>query len=157
MSEALDRATVYRIFSEALECEPPDRDALLADRCRGAPALEQRVRSLLALAATEGGTGLLVSGVPPPDPERIGREYGHFRLLELLGIGGMGTVYRAERTDGVPQTVAIKVLRDTLSDADSRRFAREARILAGLEHPSIARLIDVGVRACRARPRRSAR
>ena len=146
MNEPVDRVAAYRILSEALECETGERDALVAARCKGEPALERHVRSLLALAATDGGTGLLVAGIAPPVPERIGREYGHFRLLELLGVGGMGAVYRAERTDGVPQVVAVKVLRDSLSDADSTRFAREARILAGLEHPSIARLIDVGVR-----------
>jgi serine/threonine-protein kinase len=58
----------------------------------------------------------------------------------------MGAVYRAQRTDGVPQTVAVKVLRDLVGAADSTHFAREARMLAGLEHPSIARFIDVGVR-----------
>jgi serine/threonine-protein kinase len=146
MSDAVDRAAAYRLFSAALELPAGRRDAFLAEHCGGMPGLEHKVRALLALAEADDATGLLLAAPGPPVPDRIGREYGRFRLLALLGIGGMGAVYRAERTDGVPQTVAVKVLRDSISAAHSSQFAREARILAGLEHPSIARLIDVGVR-----------
>ncbi len=146
MNDPLDRALVYRVFSEALETEASERNEFIAACCCGSPALEQIVRKLLAIAEAGDATGILVAGASPSLPDRIGREYGRFRLLELLGVGGMGAVYRAERTDGVPQTVAIKVLRDSISAAKSSHFAREAKILAGLEHPSIARLIDVGVR-----------
>jgi tetratricopeptide (TPR) repeat protein/predicted Ser/Thr protein kinase len=146
MNEPLDRALVYRVFSEALETETGERNEFIAARCRGSPVQEQLVRKLLAIAEAGDATGILLAGGSPPLPDRIGREYGRFRLLELLGLGGMGAVYRAERTDGVPQTVAIKVLRDSIGAATSSHFAREAKILAGLEHPSIARLIDVGVR-----------
>jgi serine/threonine-protein kinase len=58
----------------------------------------------------------------------------------------MGAVYRAERTDGVPQVVAVKLLRGEISDARTERFLSEARILARMEHPAIAHLIDVGIR-----------
>jgi serine/threonine-protein kinase len=149
MSGTVDRALAYRVFSEALESDPAAREEFISAHCRGAPALEQMVRRLLATAEAGSATDLLVVGAAPAVPavpDRIGREYGRFRLLELRGIGGMGAVYRAERTDGVPQTVAVKVLRDNISADNSAQFAREARILAGLEHPSIARLIDVGVR-----------
>jgi serine/threonine-protein kinase len=146
MNEPLDRAQAYRVFAAILEAEPGEREALLAARCQGAAALERRVRSLLALADSGAPTGIVVASPLPAMPDRIGREYGRFRLLELLGVGGMGAVYRAERIDGVPQTVAIKVLRESISAAHSTQFAREARLLAGLEHPAIARFIDVGVR-----------
>jgi tetratricopeptide (TPR) repeat protein len=146
LSEPIDRAAAYRVFCEALELETGQRDALIAARCADTPALERMVRRLLDIASTNAATGLLLAGAGPAVPDRIGREYGRFRLLELLGVGGMGAVYRAERTDGVPQTVALKVLSDVVSTATGGQFAREARILAGLEHPSIARLIDVGIR-----------
>lgn len=146
MNQSLDRALVYRVFSQALETEASERNEFIAASCCGAPALEQIVRKLLAIAEAGDATGILVAGASSSVPDRIGREYGRFRLLDLLGVGGMGAVYRAERTDGVPQTVAIKVLRDSISAAKSTQFAREAKILAGLEHQSIARLIDVGVR-----------
>jgi tetratricopeptide (TPR) repeat protein len=146
MSQAIDRAAAYRVFSEVLETEASLRDAIIAERCRGVPAMEGMVRRLLAIASEDvAATGLMIAGGAPDIPDRIGREYGRFRLIEILGAGGMGTVYRAERMDGVPQTVAVKVLRDIVSAVNSMQFAREARILAGFEHPSIARLIDVGI------------
>jgi serine/threonine protein kinase len=74
-----------------------------------------------------------------------GYQYGPFRLLERLGIGGMGTVYRGERANDASQIVAVKILRDELRATSSSRFLREGRLLARLEHSSIARLIDIGV------------
>ncbi|MEA2491511.1 MAG: eukaryotic-like serine/threonine-protein kinase [Acidobacteriota bacterium] len=71
---------------------------------------------------------------------------GPYRIVEQIAIGGMGEVYRAERTDDGTQ-VALKILRaDKLHDAVAReRFARESSVLARLEHPSIARLYGFGV------------
>ena len=146
MSGPLDRAAAYRLFAQALELDAGERALFVAERCGHSEALEQRVSELLALADADSATGMLALGVAPVVPDRIGREYGRFRLMELLGVGGMGAVYRAERADGVPQTVAVKVLRSAINTANRTQFAREARILAGLEHPSIARLIDVGDR-----------
>ena len=105
------------------------------------------VRALLDGSAQDtGATGLLLGTALAPVVDLSGQEYGRFRLQELIGQGGMGIVYRAVRTDGVPQSVAVKLLRGVIHDATSDRFVREARILARLDHPSIARLIDVGVR-----------
>lgn len=75
-----------------------------------------------------------------------GRRIGPYRLLSLLGRGGMGEVYLAERTDGEYQkTVALKLVRPGRdSDAIRRRFLRERQLLARLEHPNIARLLDGG-------------
>ncbi|HYC89227.1 MAG TPA: protein kinase [Thermoanaerobaculia bacterium] len=71
---------------------------------------------------------------------------GHYRILESLGSGGMGDVWRARRLDD-DAIVALKTIRaDRLPDAESReRFAREAAVLERLEHPSIARVLDAGV------------
>jgi eukaryotic-like serine/threonine-protein kinase len=145
MSSA-DRALAYRVFSDALDIAPGERDAFLDERLRGEPALKATVERLLAIAhAEQAATGLLFANVTAMPVDCSGRQYGPFRLIERLGVGGMGSVYRAERTDGVSQIVAIKVLRDGLTRASSGEFLREARILAQLEHPSIARLIDAGV------------
>ncbi len=80
----------------------------------------------------------------PSDP-RAGRVVGAWRLLGELGSGGMGTVYEAERIDGrFASRVAIKMLRPHTSEALRSRFIHERQILASLNHPHIARLIDAG-------------
>jgi serine/threonine protein kinase len=80
-------------------------------------------------------------------PELLGSEIGKYRLDEVLGHGGMGTVYLANRADGsFDQKVALKVIRRDVLNPDMRkRFTDEQRILAGLNHDNIARLYDGGV------------
>lgn len=79
----------------------------------------------------------------------IGRRLGPYRVVALIGIGGMGRVYRAARDDGhYERDVAIKLLRDEDADAAGSllaRFDAERRILATLDHPNIARLLDAGI------------
>jgi serine/threonine protein kinase len=76
-----------------------------------------------------------------------GKHLGPYQLLDVIGTGGMGTVYRAERTDGQFQKqVAIKVVPAAIHSPElQRRFSSEQQILASLEHPNIARLYDAGV------------
>ncbi len=86
----------------------------------------------------------------PFDPSalaQVGTRLGAFRLLGILGQGGMGTVFLAERADGqFEQRVAIKVVHQQGLGTDAReRFRFERQILARLEHPNIARLLDGGV------------
>jgi tetratricopeptide (TPR) repeat protein/predicted Ser/Thr protein kinase len=71
---------------------------------------------------------------------------GRYRLIELIGHGGMGSVYLAERVDGeVHQRVAVKLLRISMDTAEARQqFQKERQILADLSHPHIARLLDAG-------------
>jgi tRNA A-37 threonylcarbamoyl transferase component Bud32/tetratricopeptide (TPR) repeat protein len=83
--------------------------------------------------------------------ERIdvrGARYGAYQIKDLLGRGGMGTVYSAERVDGeILQRVAVKLLRSGGEDPQlRRRFSAERQILAALSHPNIARLLDAGHR-----------
>jgi eukaryotic-like serine/threonine-protein kinase len=145
---------VRSLFEELVELTPAERQtrlAALADR-----DLSERVRKLLA-ADSEAGrfletpavaiAGGLFDGLPgvpdeSPPPERI----GPYRVLGRLGRGGMGEVLLAERADGLfDQRVAIKLLRRGMaSDEVLARFSRERRILARLEHPHIARLLDGG-------------
>ena len=75
-----------------------------------------------------------------------GQRLGPYRILSAIGVGGMGVVYRAERDDGkFEQRVAIKLVSAGLnSPAFVERFRQEYRILASLEHPNIARLLDAG-------------
>ncbi len=89
---------------------------------------------------------LLEDGVAPLD-RWIGRQLGPYRIVRELGHGGMGAVFLGERCDGqFEQRVALKVARLGLAgDEALRRFLAERRILAGLEHPQIARLLDGGV------------
>ena len=136
---------IQALFHEALEHPAPDRRALVEARCAGDPGLAAEVLALLAEDARDDslldrGLGEIVSGAlaaaQPP------RELGPYRLQEVLGEGGMGVVYLAERTD-LRSLVAIKILRDAwLSPARRERFASEQRTLARLNHPSIARLYD---------------
>jgi serine/threonine protein kinase/tetratricopeptide (TPR) repeat protein len=105
--------------------------ALLEEDGRGVSVLDQGMAQIANQLLDEGGL------VPPSL-----REFGPYRVIRVLGEGGMGIVYLAERKD-LSNLVAIKVLRDSwLSPARRGRFASEQRTLAQLNHPSIARLYD---------------
>jgi len=141
-------ARVQRIFHEALEHDGAARERFLDDACAGDATLRRELISLLAGA--EGG----VLGEPrdgPPAPDLEDSRIGPFRILRPLGHGGMGSVYLAEREGaGFTQVVALKLLRSAmllparLAPQLEERFSRERHILARLEHPGIARLIDGG-------------
>lgn len=89
---------------------------------------------------------------PPADAPKPGDRFGAWCLAELLGEGGMGQVWRAERADGLYQgEAAIKLLRDDVAGAGlAARFARERALLGRLAHPGIARLLDAGEQGGRA-------
>ncbi len=104
------------------------------------------------LLATGGGAlkGLadgMESTETPAEAERwVGARFGPFEVVEFLDRGGMSLVFRAERRDGdFEQSVAVKLLDARGSEQMGARFARERQILAGLEHPNIARVIDGGI------------
>lgn len=92
------------------------------------------------------GGGLLPEAEGPPE-DWSGRTLGSFELVEIIGSGGMATVYRARRVDQqFEQQVAVKVLGAQFSgEGHQQRFLRERQILADLDHPAIARIIDGGV------------
>jgi eukaryotic-like serine/threonine-protein kinase len=148
MTRGADRALTYRIFNEALDLDAGARAAFVSERCGEGTELAREVMELLAIAGLEllATATLLGDGKLPMGRDLIGREYGQFRLVGLIGEGGMGVVYRAERIGGVAQIVAVKLLRFEVTEASAARFVHEARLLARLEHPAIARLIDVGVK-----------
>ena len=135
------------ILDRALELEPEERSTFLNGLDLGAER-RRELDSLILAAEDEPtlfdvpGTGLLGGGSPADEPEIV----GPYRLLKLLGRGGMGAVYLAERTDGVYSTrVAVKLLQGRWLDPGVvQRFRSEREILAALRHPNIARLLDGG-------------
>jgi eukaryotic-like serine/threonine-protein kinase len=140
---------IEAIFNEALSLPVAERPALIDARCDRDPALISEVLSLLkACSAEELATAALAlipemkpGGLPPR------KRIGPYELDRLLGRGGMGAVYLAHRADGhFEQQVAIKLIDLPLAtDFFRERFRQERQILAGLQHPLIARLLDGGV------------
>jgi len=146
-------ALAYVLFAEAMALPESQRGDFLDARCGGDTRLRTDVHELLAIAARdEVATGALCGPAHAGADEEswVGRVIGRFRLVERIGAGGMGVVYRAERIDGVQQSVAVKLVATSMASVAQSRFEREAQLLARLEHPSIARLIDAGVQDTRA-------
>ena len=143
------------IFEKAAALPPEDRQAFVAEVCRGDIALQQEVEALLAADANAAKETFwqhsafrhqaLAEGDRGP---AIGEIVGHYRLTELIGTGGMGAVYRAERIDAeFSKSVAIKLIHGFFQSPDViSHFRFERQILANLEHPLIARLLDGGTR-----------
>ena len=139
---------VKSTLAEALEHDTAERAALLDSRCAGDTDLRRDVESLLRSSndvlegfAEAGGVLQRVAAA-----NRAGRRIGAYELVRELGRGGMGTVWLATRADKeFHKEVAIKLLkRGTDTDEVLRRFRAEREILARLEHPNIARLLDAG-------------
>ncbi|MEF3082211.1 serine/threonine-protein kinase [Luteimonas sp. SMYT11W] len=131
-----------------LELDDDARAAALATVRLDDPAFAAELEALLALDAEREDflaepIVAALSGMLP------GRHVGPYELERLLGEGGMGQVWLARRADGLyERRVALKLLRPGLADPDLRlRFTRERQILARLEHPHIARLLDAGISA----------
>jgi len=142
---------IEAIFHEALAARAEARVELIETRCRGDRELAAEVRTLLeACQAEERFTtsqrvGPDAAQETPPLRQRV----GPYQLDRLLGRGGMGAVYLAHRADGqFEQKVAIKLIDLPLAtDLFRERFRQERQILAELQHPYIARLLDGGVTA----------
>ncbi|MEQ8331327.1 MAG: serine/threonine-protein kinase [Longimicrobiales bacterium] len=146
MSKArVDRSRVEALFLAALELEPEARGAFLAERCAGDESLRAEVESLLESWDAPGLVPEL--GEERPFGGRYPERIGSYRVVRPLGEGGMGTVLLAIREGpGFEQTVALKLIRGSFVDPLlARRFEEERRILALLEHPGIARLVDGGL------------
>ena len=134
------------LLSDALEQASADRADWVKQAAGGDEALAKRVLALLAMdssnreALRTGGANTDLIDAPPPP------RAGSYNVLDLIGRGGMGAVYRGERDAGdYDQTVAIKIIRPgVLSDSLIARFERERQTLADLAHPNIARLLDGG-------------
>ncbi len=144
---------VDRLLAAAMELDPEARSAYLARAAEGDTEVEGEVRSLLAADAEAErfleSPGQVLGGLGADgldDGSVAGRRIGPYRLLRLLGQGGMGTVFLAARDDDeYRQQVALKVLSADRGRAELRsRFRTERQVLANLVHPHIARLYDGG-------------
>jgi serine/threonine protein kinase/tetratricopeptide (TPR) repeat protein len=139
---------VQALFHAAVAVPEADREVFLAREAGGDEALAEEVRDLLAGDAREAplldrGMAAVAADVLEGQSGQIPADrFGPYRLREVLGEGGMGVVYRAERKD-LGSVAAIKILRDAaLSPSRRERFLNEQRTLAQLQHPAIARLYD---------------
>jgi serine/threonine protein kinase len=150
-AERMER--LQQLFAEAVELAPDDRNALLAREGAADPALGEELRSLLAahdssLTAFDRPVTLARLAESISDETRwTGERLGPWELTRLIGHGGMGTVFEAVRADGqFHKRAAIKFLhRHARGALAVERFRAERQILANLDHPNIATLIDGGV------------
>jgi tRNA A-37 threonylcarbamoyl transferase component Bud32/tetratricopeptide (TPR) repeat protein len=143
---------VEAIFHAALDVEPDRRQAFLDERCAGDAALRSEVEALVDAHGRAGGfidtpvatlDGRLFEA-DDADDRLTGTTIGHWEILKRIGSGGMGAVYLARRADRqFEQQVALKLIKRGMdTEAVLRRFRNERQILAGFDHPNIARLLD---------------
>ncbi len=145
-------ARVEALFEEAMARPAAQRAAFLARTCGDDLDLLEEVKSLVVAAGAGITERLKIVDRVADDlmaatgATAVGQRLGPYVLEEEVGRGGMGVVYRAVRADDAfDQTVAVKVLPGALFSAGATaRFSNERRILAGLQHPNIARLLDGG-------------
>ncbi len=148
-------ARAKELFHQALEQPPHQRPKFLRSACQGDGQLLAEVESLLAadghnlpwlsLPVFEAAAELLAA---EPATDLSGQRVGRFRLLRPIGQGGMGQVYLAERADGqFEQRAALKLVHRASGGGTDflDAFKQERQIVASLEHPNIARLLDGGV------------
>ncbi|MGH6885186.1 MAG: protein kinase domain-containing protein, partial [Geminicoccales bacterium] len=142
---------VEAIFHAALEVEPQQRDAFVRERCAGDESLRREAELLLAAhelsgAFIEAPIATLDAGLfEDEEADRlVGQTIGHWEILKRIGSGGMGAVYLARRADRqYEHQVALKLIKRGMdTEAMLRRFRNERQILAGFDHPNIARLLD---------------
>jgi eukaryotic-like serine/threonine-protein kinase len=145
---------LQELFSRAVDLPEDERPAFLARETAGDTRLRLELLELLAADSGDGDGNLLTdalgAAIDATGRDRrqalVGRILGNYRLVSVLGHGGTGTVYLAERADRqYSAQVAIKVVDSATLHGDlGLRFRAERQILASLNHPNIARLIDAG-------------
>ena len=158
--DALQWAKVREAFNELIDLPTAARALRMAELVAESPVLATEVEQMLqadAQAGTEqlgaiaGGFAAAVvareRGKPVPRDLRVGSQLGSWLLVKVLGEGGMGSVFLAQRKSvGFTQQAAIKLLRvGNQSDEARRRFVAEQRMLAALQHPNVAHLIEGGI------------
>src|SRR5262245_19829270 len=151
----VSRADDEAVFHAARDIADPElRQAYVREACGGDEALLSRVEALLAVASAPDSLldrpagNPTVATIDQPVRERPGDAIGSYKLLEQIGEGGFGVVFRAEQTQPVRRQVAVKVLKPGM---DTRqvvaRFEAERQALALMDHPHIAQIHDGGTTA----------
>jgi serine/threonine protein kinase len=142
------KVEVEKLFHEMAELSPAERMQYFCDHHVG-EEIRQEVEALLAFDS--GASAFLQRDISIaasralPQVEPKGWRCGPYRLLDVVGRGGMGAVYLAERADGeVTQRVAVKLLPPGAGDTHRELFLQERQILASLTHANIARMLDAG-------------
>ncbi|MFY9345781.1 MAG: protein kinase, partial [Planctomycetota bacterium] len=132
---------VDTLLERVLEQPESEWPRVLDSLCGEHPHAAASLRRRFSLLAEVG----VVAGAPRPEFLAPGQPFGAYQLLELLGAGGMGVVFRARR-DGAGEDVALKVLRPELLAHDTvrTRFLREGAALSGVRHPALCALVDFG-------------
>ncbi len=146
------------LLQAALELAPEHRDEFLQHSCAGDSGLIDELKSLLTSHRRAGGfletpavesaaRAIAAKAEPTLSESLVGQVVSHYRLLKMIGRGGMGSVWLAERCDGrFERRVAIKFIHlAVLDQASAERFRREAAILGKLAHPQVAELMDAGL------------
>jgi serine/threonine protein kinase len=141
---------VCAIVAAAVRCSPGNRDTRLAEACADDSGLRADVDRLLAdnAGASRGDRRALptISAIPFRSvAEAAGAAVGPYKLLERLGEGGMGIVYLAEQARPVRRRVALKIVKPGMdTQLVIARFAAERQVLALMDHPNIAKVLDAG-------------
>jgi len=158
-----DWKKLSRIFDKVLTLPPQGQTAYIKNVCGGDPELEKKVREMLDQleesdqyfeeqfeknqAVIDELDSILENDAKSED-FYDGKTIGRWVITELIGRGGMGSVYKAQRTDesGLRQTGALKIVHQSLiTESHIERFKLEQQILSGLQHPNISGFIDSGI------------
>lgn len=137
------------LFDEARDLSARARAQFLDERCANDPSLRAEVERLLSAHDRAGGfieTPAIAAVASRSDDAAVGQSFGAYRVVREIARGGMGAVYLAERVDGAfEHRAALKLIKRGMdTDLVLNRFRAERQILASLEHPNIARLLDGG-------------
>ena len=152
---AAEYQRISQLLDESIDLAPEERSRWLIELERRDPAAAATLRDLFANQGACQAAGFLeeeqrvapvLGSLTAPPAAMIGKQFGPYRVLSLLGHGGMGSVWLAERVDGLfTRRVALKLVHPALMDrVMTERVGREREILATLDHPNIARLFDAG-------------
>ena len=144
---------IKTLLQSALEREPGERRAFLAAACAGDESLRKEVESLIISHEQAGGFieepayGVIAEIIADEQAtSMLGRTLGHYKVLELLGAGGMGEVYLAQDMSELERTVALKILPAELASDRERmqRSIQEAKTVSALNHPNILTIHEAG-------------